>query len=182
MLSIESADLTLDTSSEAIAPPPDSSLACFVLLAKILGVPADQGQIAHDRGRGDDPYTLEDLNRIARKLGLTARVRLAPLADFRKLPLPALAECRDGVSVILLKMEEDSVNPRYLVQRGDAERPEIWTQDMAAAAFSERLLLVTSREKIAGETRPFDIGWFIPALVKYRAPLRDVLIGSFSSS
>ena len=32
---------------------------------------------------------------------------------------------------------------------------------------------------MAGDKRPFDISWFIPALVKYRKPLRDVLIGSF---
>jgi subfamily B ATP-binding cassette protein HlyB/CyaB len=38
---------------------------------------------------------------------------------------------------------------------------------------------MTSREAIAGEKRPFDITWFIPALVRYRGPLRDVLIGSF---
>ena len=41
------------------------------------------------------------------------------------------------------------------------------------------LLLMTSREAMAGDKRPFDISWFIPALVKYRKPLRDVLIGSF---
>jgi ATP-binding cassette, subfamily B, bacterial HlyB/CyaB len=35
------------------------SLACFVLLAKFLGVPADPEQIAHERGKGDDPYSLE---------------------------------------------------------------------------------------------------------------------------
>ncbi|XHS00919.1 hypothetical protein ACFB49_25200 [Sphingomonas sp. DBB INV C78] len=40
-------------------------------------------------------------------------------------------------------------------------------------------MLMTSREQIAGEGRPFDISWFIPALVKYRKPLRDVLIASF---
>ncbi len=41
------------------------------------------------------------------------------------------------------------------------------------------MLLMTSREHIAGQKRAFDISWFIPALVKYRKPLRDVLIGSF---
>lgn len=53
-------------------------LACFVLLAKFLGVPVDPDQIAHDRGKGDGPYSLEDLARIASKLGLTARLRPTP--------------------------------------------------------------------------------------------------------
>jgi ATP-binding cassette, subfamily B, bacterial HlyB/CyaB len=160
-------------------PAIDVSLACFVLLVKFLGTPADSDQIAHDRGKGDDAYTLEDLSRIAKKLDLIARIKTAKLDDFRKLPLPALAECRDGQAVILLKIEDDSLNPRYLVQRGDAERPEVWTQGEASSRFTGRLLLLTSREKVAGDARPFDISWFIPALVKYRKPLRDVLIGSF---
>ena len=41
------------------------------------------------------------------------------------------------------------------------------------------MLLMTTRERIAGEKRRFDVSWFIPALVKYRRPLRDVLVGSF---
>ena len=51
------------------------------------------------------------------------------------------------------------------------------------AAFDERLagelMLMTTRERMAGAAPPFDVSWFIPALVKYRAPLRDVLIASF---
>jgi len=157
----------------------DRSLACFLLLAKFLGVPADPAQIEHDRGRGDEPYRLEDLARIARRLGLTARLRSVDTSGMAKLPLPALVETHDNGAVILLKTEDPSRNPRYLVQRGDAERPEIWSGAEADARMSGRALLLTSREKMVGEGRPFDIGWFIPALVRYRKPLRDVLIASF---
>ena len=161
------------------APVIDPSLAAFVLLAKFLGVPADPGQIAHDRGKGDDPYSLADLNRIARRLGLIARLRRVPLAELPKLPLPALVETRDGDAVILLRIEDDAIKPRYLVQHGHGARPEVWAADDAAARFADGVLLLTSRERVTGEKRPFDIAWFIPALVKYRKPLRDVLIASF---
>ena len=157
----------------------DPTLACFLLLAKFLNFPADPGQIVHDRGRGDDPFRLEDLARIAKRLALTARIRDAEAKDFPKIPLPALAETADGQAVLLLKVEDTSLTPRYLVQRGDAARPEIWTSEEMAARASGRLLLMTSREKMVGATRPFDIAWFIPALVRYRGPLRDVLIASF---
>ncbi len=166
-------------SNAAVAPPTDQSLACFILLAKFLGVPADPSQIAHDRGGGDSPYRLEDLARIAKRIGLTARIRQATAQDIAKLPLPALAETLSGDAVILLKIEDASLTPRFLVQRGDAERPEIWTSAEAADRFSGRFLLMTSREKMTGDARPFDIAWFIPALVRYRGPLRDVLVASF---
>jgi ATP-binding cassette, subfamily B, bacterial HlyB/CyaB len=155
------------------------SLACFVLLAKFLGTPADPEQIAHERGKGDDLYALEDLSRIAKRLDLIARIKTASLSEVSKVPLPALMETIGGDAVILLKIEDESLKPRYLIQRGDAERPEVWTEVQAAEKFAGRVLLMTSREAMAGDKRPFDISWFIPALVKYRKPLRDVLIGSF---
>ncbi len=166
-------------SAPAAQPFQHPSLACFVLLAKYLGVAADPEQIAHDRGKGDDPYSLEDLSRIARKLGLIARLRPAQAAELRKLPVPALLETTGGDAVILLRVEDEAIKPRYLVQRGDSERPEVWSGVDLAERFGGRALLLTSREAMTGDARPFDISWFIPALVKYRSPLRDVLIGSF---
>jgi ATP-binding cassette, subfamily B, bacterial HlyB/CyaB len=99
--------------AQPYAPP---SLACFVLLAKFLGTPADPEQIAHERGKGDDPYSLEDLSWIAKRLDLIARIKVAPFAKVRKVPLPALAETVGGDAVIILKIEDESLNPRYLVQ------------------------------------------------------------------
>ena len=170
-----------DTAQNTAVPRPflHPSLACFVLLAKFLGIPADPEQIAHDRGKGDDPYTLEDLNRIARKLGLIARLRVAQLAEVQKLPLPVLVETHSGDAVILLRIEDESLKPRYLIQRGDAERPEVWSGEQMAERYAARALLLTSREAMTGDKRRFDVSWFIPALVKYRSALRDVLIGSF---
>jgi subfamily B ATP-binding cassette protein HlyB/CyaB len=159
--------------------PASSSLACFILLAKFLGVPADPEQIAHERGKGAQHYSLEDLSRTAKRLGLNARIRKSGLEALRTLPLPAIADLLDGEAIILLKVEDDALNPRLLVQRGHAERPEVWTSEQMAERFAGRLLLMTTRERMAGATRPFDISWFIPALVKYRKPLRDVLIASF---
>lgn len=157
----------------------DPSLTCFILLAKFLGTPADPAQMVHDRGRGDEPWSVEDFARISKRLGLISKIRSARSDDLAKLPLPALAETRSHGNVILLKIEDASLKPRYLVQRGDTERPEIWTAEEGAERFTGRILLLTSREAMAGDKRPFDIAWFIPALVKYRKPLRDVLIGSF---
>lgn len=174
-----------DSNDEMAAGPADAALASFVLLAQLLGVPADAQQIHHDRGQGDLPYHFDDLIRIAKKLGLIARRKEAPLADLAKLPLPALVRLNDGETAILLKIDDAGESgPRHMVLRSDGQRPEIWSESEVAERFAltagrTELLLMTSREHIAGQKRAFDISWFIPALVKYRAPLRDVLIGSF---
>lgn len=155
-----------------------AALNAFVLVARFLGVPADPAQIAHEHGSADR-FRLEDLARAAKRIGIVARIRQTRIAELAKRPLPALAETETGDALILLKVDDSEEALRFLIQRGDIERPEIWSQEQFAAQFSGRLLLMTTREAIAGATRPFDISWFIPALVKYRKPLRDVLIASF---
>jgi len=157
----------------------DPALACFILLAKFLGVPAEPEQIHHDRGKGDEPYSFGDLARIAKKLELIPRIRETEQDAFSPLPLPALISLADDGTAILLRVDDDADIPRYLVQRHDGERPEIWSRQEMAVRYSGEVLLLTSRERMAGEKRAFDISWFIPALVKYRRALRDVLIGSF---
>lgn len=174
-----------DLNDEMTAGPADPALASFVLLAQFLGVPADPEQIHPDRGQGDRPYTFDDLIRVAKKLGLMARRKEAPLSDLPKLPLPAMVGLHEDGAAILLKVDDRGDSElRYMVLRSDGERPEIWSEGDIAERLEltsgrAELLLMTSREHIAGQKRAFDIAWFIPALVKYRRPLRDVLIGSF---
>lgn len=174
-----------DSSNQATAGSPDAALASFVLLAQFLGVPADARQIHHDRGQGDRPYNFEDLIRVAKKLSLMARRKETTLAELPKLPLPALVALNSQDTAILLKIDDSSESgTRYMVLRSDGQRPEVWSgtdviERFAMTSGRIELLLMTSREHIAGQKRAFDIAWFIPALVKYRSPLRDVLIGSF---
>lgn len=154
------------------------ALNAFVLVARFLGVPADPAQIAHEQGIAS-AFSIEDLARAARRLNIVAKVQRSTARDLLKRPLPALAEIDEGSdALILLKVEETGENPRYLVQRGDAEGPEIWSETEFLGRYNGRLLLMTTREALIGAGRRFDISWFIPALVKYRKPLRDVLIAS----
>ncbi|WP_158237545.1 type I secretion system permease/ATPase [Bradyrhizobium forestalis] len=156
-----------------------ASLLAFVLVSKFLGVPADAGQIAHEHGAPGTGYRLEDLARIAKRLKTVAKVKPVAPPELHKVPLPALAELKDGEAIILLKIDQRPDGTRFLIQRGDGDRPEVWSADDFGGQYAGRLLLMTTRELMAGAARPFDISWFIPALVKYRGPLRDVLIGSF---
>lgn len=171
----------MEIQNNPVLPGPiyPESLLAFILTAKFLGIPADAGQIAHDRGDQGEDYRLEDLARIAKRLSIIAKLKTSSTPSLKKLPLPALVELKNATAVILLKIDEQPDGTRFLIQRGSGDRPEIWSETDFAALFNGRVLLMTTRELMAGAARPFDISWFIPALVKYRGPLRDVLIGSF---
>lgn len=101
----------------------DPSLTCFILLAKFLGTPADPAHMIHDRGRGDEPWSIEDFARTSKRLGLISKIRSTRLDDLAKRPLPALAETSSHGSVILLKIEDASLKPRYLEPPRDCRRP-----------------------------------------------------------
>jgi subfamily B ATP-binding cassette protein HlyB/CyaB len=166
---------------DSVAEPQDfdPALSSFVLLARFLGVSADADQLRHQRGRGQEPFDFDDLMRAARHLGLIAKTKAAAAAELSKIPTPALLQLQSGAVAILLKADDQAGNTRYLVQLPDGARPEIWSQPDMAERYAGFTLLMTSREQIAGAKRKFDISWFIPALVKYRRPLRDVIIASF---
>ncbi|WP_244755895.1 type I secretion system permease/ATPase [Pseudoxanthomonas helianthi] len=140
-----------------------------------LGRPADPEQLRHQLGHGSAATCFPDLLRLARKLDVKARTVRASTTRLREYPLPAIASLADGRYTLLLQATDD----RVLVFDPDGERPTAQPLAEFAQAFSGELLLVTTREKIAGATRAFDVTWFIPALVKYRHMLRDVLVTSF---
>ena len=164
------------------APIADQALAGFVLLARFLGVPADPRQIAHDRGKGDEPYTLDDLLRIAKKLGLIAaaargragRPRQAAAAGARRRsPTAAPRSCSRSTT-----SGETGALPRPARRRASGR--EVWTRGRPRGAVRRPAAAADDQRASTSPatSAPFDVSWFIPALVKYRKPLRDVLIAS----
>ncbi|MBB5018374.1 subfamily B ATP-binding cassette protein HlyB/CyaB [Chitinivorax tropicus] len=86
-------------------------------------------------------------------------------------PLPALALAEDGRHFIIAKLDGDQV----LVQDPTVGRPEIWSKQELTARWSGKLMLITSRASLAGDMARFDFTWFIPAVVKYRKLLLEIL-------
>ncbi|PNB51237.1 type I secretion system permease/ATPase, partial [Pseudomonas sp. FW305-130] len=46
------------------------------------------------------------------------------------------------------------------------------------AVFDGELVLLTTRTSVSGAGRKFDVSWFIPALVRYRGLLGQVILAS----
>ena len=160
-----------DTQVESI----DTALACFVAMLGFLGRPAEEAQLRHQLGLGSTDATTGDLLRLAKRLDVRAREVRTTATKLKAHPLPAIAGLKTGGRVIVLQASAE----RVLLFRPGVERPETLALDAFSAQFAGDLILMTTRERVAGAARAFDISWFIPALVKYRGPLRDVLLGSF---
>ncbi|GAB4528991.1 MAG: type I secretion system permease/ATPase [Amphiplicatus sp.] len=153
-----------------------SGFICLALLLKLLQVAADPAQLEHQLGAvGADPSP-EDLTRLARRLGAKARVMKAGCAgELHRLPLPAIARRRGGGYVVVAQASEG----RLLIQDPSEGRPRTVSPEAFETDWSGELVLVTTRARLAGAERAFDVSWFIPALVKYRGLLGEVLLASF---
>lgn len=165
--------------SEAESPrdgPGETDLASFVALLGFLGVAADPNQLRHQLGLRSSHPTTTDLIRLSKRLDVKAKRVTANPVSLGRYPLPALASLKDGSRLILLQAAGERVLV-FAPGREAAPRAILLTE--FAEEFSGELLLMTTREHVAGAARAFDVTWFIPSLVKYRALLRDVLLASF---
>lgn len=155
--------------------PHDTALAAFVLLLSFLDRPADPQQLRHALGKGSATLDTDDLLRLAKQLDVQARKVTATPQRLERMPLPAIAVLEGGEHIALLQ-----VSPaKALIFRTGAERPQTLDRAQFDASFTGTLVLMTTRERVAGSKRAFDVSWFIPALVRYRHILRDVLVASF---
>ena len=156
------------------SPSMDSGLACLVLMARFLEKPADPDRIRHQRGKPGEVFDETDILLAAKDLGFKARAIDTSWKRLRKTPLPAIVRRRDGTFLVLAKVANDKV----LVHDPQAGRPQTLSRKDFEEAWKGRLILLASRKQLAGEERRFDASWFIPAMVKYRWLLGEVLIGS----
>ncbi|HJR55816.1 MAG TPA: type I secretion system permease/ATPase [Rhizomicrobium sp.] len=153
----------------------DSALEAFILMLAYLGRPADAAQFRHAMGKGSEAFGLDDLLVLAKRLDVKAKRIRCSAEKLDSLPLPGIARLEDGSFLLLLQVSDAEA----LVFRPADGRPSRVARDAFARDFAGELLLMTTRERIAGAARAFDVSWFIPALVKYRHLLRDVLLASF---
>lgn len=89
--------------------------------------------------------------------------------------MPVLAEKADGGYFVIGKIADDKV----LIQDPLERRPLNLPREVFERAWSGRVIMLRAKKGSTGTERRFDFTWFIPAIVKYRHLLGEVLLASF---
>jgi len=162
----------------------DSGLGCLLMMAGLHGISVDPAKLIHEFGR--DPFTANTLLLAAQSLRMKAQQVTQEVDRLDRAPLPAIAVDQQGGFFILAKYDASEkadqtakTAARVLIQRPGAS-PEVLTLDGLLALWSGKLIFLTSKASYAGDVARFDFTWFIPAVVKYRRLLGEVLLISFA--
>lgn len=149
------------------------------MMARLHGVAADADQLAHELAATGRPFGKTDLLLAAKRLGLQAKAVLVNIARLARTPLPAVAVGHDKEGLVEFFIVARVDGDHVLIQSPSVGRPEKLTLAELQVRWSGEMILFTSRASITGELAKFDFTWFIPAIVKYRRLLLEVLLVSF---
>src|SRR5262244_1607928 len=152
---------------------PGSGIDALILILRFHELAVDPGQIRHQFAGA--PFGTAEILRCAKDLKLKARTVVADWGRLAKVPLPALAEGRDGGFLVLARLVHD----KALIQDPAVGRPELLSRAELEARWSGRLVLIARRASLGDLARTFDVTWFIQAIYKYRWILSEVLLASF---
>jgi len=171
---------------EASAQPSlPSGLACLLNIARCHGIAADGGQLLHEFGGADKSFDDKAILHAARKLGLFAKQQRLTASRLQKFPAPSIASDHEGNFFVILRTDNSSGSDdgsapdgRVMIIGSEAPAPCWITMADFRARWNGWLILFASRASMAIETQRFDFTWFIPAVVKYRKLLLEVLLVS----
>lgn len=158
----------------------DTGLSCLVLMLRFLGIPADPEQLAHRYGEGRRNLSTTDMLRAGKELGLKSKLVVSGWDRLAKAPLPAIAETKTGKFFVLAKVGPDgSTGGKALVHDPEQNRPVAISREQLEAEWTGRLIYLAKRASLTEAVRRFDLAWFVPAILKYKRILVEVLVASF---
>lgn len=155
----------------------DTGCLSLCLLARFHQVAADPGALQHEFGQSGQTFSDTDILRAASYLKLKAKAIKADLEKLPDIALPAIAKATDGHYFVLAQYNAEQ--GKALVQAPGENRPQTLIKEELSERWQGELILVTKRSLLPGMTGKFDISWFIPAIIKHKKLLGEVLLASF---
>lgn len=154
--------------------PPDSGLVCLVMLAQLHEIAVDAKQIEHDYRQEQDLTDIE-LCRIARHIGFKSRISKIKTSRLQHLPLPLIAKDLTGQFFIIAQVTSTEV----LIYHPLVGKNQQVSLDLLEQNWSGDVIQMVSRDSLKAASAKFDFTWFIPAIIKHRKLLGEVLLISF---
>lgn len=158
----------------------ESALWCLAMMTRFHGLSFDGNRVVHEFSldRKSESVSITELILVARRVGLHAKSSNPSINRLPFVSLPAIATGKNGGYFILGGVKESLGQTHYLVQLPFAPSPEEWSDEKFAEEWGGQFILISSKASLIGDLARFDFSWFIPAIIKYRKQLGEVLLVS----
>lgn len=150
------------------------------MIARHHGIAADEAQLRHEFGQ--KLFAPETILLAAKRLGMTAKVVEQEPDRLDRAPLPAIAIDKQGNFLIAVKFgfeAGDKTRPKIVIQQPGNPTPQVLDLPAFMEQWSGKFIFCTSKATYLKDLTKFDFSWFIPAIVKYRKLLGEILVISF---
>ena len=150
------------------------------MIARHHGIAVDEAKLQHEFGR--KPFTVETILLAAKRLGMTAKLVKQDPERLEQSPMPAIAIDKEGKFFIAVRFgyeQGDKTKPRIITQQPGNPEVKILTMPEFFELWSGEFIFCISKMNFMRDLKKFDFSWFIPAIVKYRKMLLEVLVISF---
>jgi subfamily B ATP-binding cassette protein HlyB/CyaB len=144
-------------------------------IARHLGIAASPATLARHHLVAGMVASKEDLIRIARRLGMRARLVKTNWERLAKTALPAIVLNKNGQFSIVSRV----IDGRAAVHSGGAARPGLLERSELEEAWTGEVILLSRRLSPTMLANRFDLRWFLSAVHRYRYVLTEVLVASF---
>ncbi len=151
---------------------PDFGLQCLMTIAAYYRIPADAKNIIHLLAMEGKTFSDSDLLRGAKLLKIKAKAAVIVPQKLLKMTFPAMLKTTDGYFLIL-KADSD----KCLIVTEENSAPKIISMEKLCEIWHGEILLFIPRMMSSRDIK-FGFKWFIPTIIKYKAPLIEVLFAA----
>lgn len=161
-----------------MAAEKDSGFQCLLMAGMFHHLELDASRLWHEYNE-NGAMDWVGLVRAAKDGGFKAKIEGINWARVGYLALPAIARYKGGDFVLLLSHRRDEQGgDEMLVKAADESRPQRVSCEQLKEEIEGRCIHLASRASMKRELGRFDFTWFIPAIIKYRRQLGEVLLMS----
>ena len=148
------------------------------MMASFHGIAIDEMQLRHEFGT--DRFNVQTLLLACQRIGISAKLVTQPRNRLDKAPLPAIALDKEGQAIVVAQLNMSKPDAGKVLLQRPGEPPAVLALDTFQALWAGQLVLMTSKANFSGQLAKFDFSWFIPAVVKYRRLLGEILLISLT--
>jgi ATP-binding cassette, subfamily B, bacterial HlyB/CyaB len=158
----------------------NTGLSSLLMIARHHGIAVDEAKLLHEFGRR--PFTQDLILLAAKRLGMKAKLVKQDSDRLNLAPMPAIAIDKEGKFFIAIQFGfeggDKSKGKMVIREAGSTENRVLDVADFLDI-WSGKFIFCISKVHFLREFAKFDFTWFVPAVVKYRKLLTEVLVITF---